>query len=249
MRPTLRNGRRAAPALPLLLLVLPWIASLAGAQSSPKKGAPVPISREEAARLSLANEILARRVELASGESFYLLLHPSEGRLQLMLKNAQLRDYVVHGLELGGPRVLFKPHALPRDWQGQIWNHGELDPPKDRENPELFIETLGDTAAAKSRTEEIGIPPTPEEAYPVPPRYYVRYEGGLSLEVRLPTTADSLGLHLSLGQKIGVWWNDLRSAAEHRTSDRMRLRVVLSDEDAKALYRALPPATRLLIIP
>lgn len=208
-------------------------------------------TREEAARLLRENEILARRAALASADSFYLLLDPGRNRLMLKLQAATLQDYGVLGLEVGAPRVLFIPRSLPKDWQGRIWKRGELDPPRDLDRKEIVISTLGDTAYADSVTTSFGIPPTPDEKYPVPPRYHIRYEGGLSLEVRLPAATDSIGLiENTFSRRTHAWWADLKDALRPTDrSDRVRLRVILSKDDAKSLYRAIPPETKLLILP
>jgi len=217
-----------------------------------KTDAPNPAdTREEAARLLRENEILARRAALASADSFYLLLDPGRNRLMLKLQAATLQDYGVLGLEVGAPRVLFVPRPLPKDWQGRIWKRGELDPPRDLDRKEIVISTLGDTAYADSVTTSFGIPLTPDEKYPVPPRYHIRYEGGLSLEVRLPTATDSIGLiENTFSRRTHAWWADLKDALRpSERSDRVRLRVILSKDDAKSLYRAIPPDTKLLIVP
>jgi hypothetical protein len=46
-----------------------------------------------------------------------------------------------------------------------------------------------------------------------------------------------------------VWWNDARAVLDPSPEDTLRLRLVLRPEDADSLYRALPPDTRLLIVP
>lgn len=236
------NKALASPSAPLFA---------ANAAKSKKEAPPnPPETREEAARLLRQNETLERLATLASVDSFYVLLDPARSRLKLMLQAAALQDYAVLGLEIGSPRVLFFPRPLPRGWQGRIWRAGELDPPRDLDRKEIVIHALGDTARADSITSALGIPMTPEEKYPVPPRYHIRYAGGLSLEVRLPAANDSVGIvQNTFSRRAHAWWSDVKDALRGTGADRIRLRVILSKDDAKSLYRAIPPKTKLLVLP
>ncbi|MFN8546666.1 MAG: hypothetical protein U0527_01525 [Candidatus Eisenbacteria bacterium] len=260
----MRLGRLLALCLVLLLTrsittaaepkgALASAAPLSAANAAkPKKEATPnpPETREEAARLLRQNETLERLATLAGVDSFYVLLDPAHSRLKLMLQAAALQDYAVLGLEIGAPRVLFFPRPLPRGWQGRIWRAGELDPPRDLDRKEIVIHALGDTARADSITSALGIPQTPEEKYPVPPRYHIRYEGGLSLEVRLPAANDSVGIvQNTFSRRTHAWWSDVKDALRGTGADRIRLRVILSKDDAKSLYRAIPPKTKLLVLP
>lgn len=250
-----RDSVSRYPALAVLVLLLA-AAGLAFSQTTPAgtaktkggKQAAKEVSKEDLARQMLENTILGRRAQLATSDFFYLLLEPNAGRLKLMLKNALLQDYHVLGLEIGGPRVLWKSRPFPKDWQEKVWEKGNLDPARPSDRLEMVVE-IGDTLGADSLSKSFGVPKTPEEKYPVPSRYHVRYEGGLSLEVRLPSTADSLGLHTSMQQKLGRWWSDVKDALEPSKGDRIRLRIVLDEADAKSLYRAMPPDTKLLVVP
>ena len=102
---------------------------------------------------------------------------------------------------------------------------------------------------AEGTETEVPIPPTPEEAYPVPARYHIRYEGGLSIEVLPPGARDEGGFWSRLGRGLVLWWRDARAAVSSRPTDAVRLRLVLSEKDADSLYRALPPDTKLLVVP
>jgi hypothetical protein len=202
---------------------------------------------ERAALVDLARrvDLLEKRHALAASDSFYLLLDPAQSKLQLMLRGALLRDYTVLGLEVGAPRVAFRSRNLVTDWQGRIWQQGHLDPARDRERLEVLAPP--DTVAADS-VKSI-VPPTPEEAYPVPHRYHVRYAGGLSLEVRPRELDDSLPFLSRATSLLRVWYRDFRAAVRSEPEDRVRLRMVMRPEDAASLYRALPPETRLLVLP
>ena len=92
------------------------------------------------------------------------------------------------------------------------------------------------------------VPPTPEEMYPVPSRYQVRFDEGRSIEVR-PLDADRQAGRLArLRAWWGAKWHDVVAALFGRERDGVRLRIVLNPKDAASLYRSLPPAVRLIIL-
>ena len=205
--------------------------------------APTP-SAEEIARLTAANDLLAKQVTLAKGKEFYLLLDPGERTLQLMLKGALLQEYRVAGLEVGVPRVLYRTLAGSSDWEGRVWDGGTLDPARALDR----VEVQAPPPTPEGIELEVKVPPTPEEKYPVPPRYHIRFTGGLSIEVRPPGTESKRGFWSRLGSGLTAWWSDATDAAGGG-GDSVRLHVELSKDDAASLYRALPPATKLLVLP
>jgi hypothetical protein len=205
--------------------------------------APTP-SADEIRRLSAANDLLGKQVALARGKDFYLLLDPGERTLQLMLKGALLQQYRVAGLEVGVPQVLYRTRVQASDWEGRVWNGGTLDPARALDR----VEVQAPPPTPEGTELEVKVPPTPEEKYPVPSRYHIRFSGGLSIEVRPPGTESRRGFWGRLGTGIGTWWSDATAAAGGG-QDTVRLHVVLSKGDAASLYRALPPATKLLVLP
>ena len=202
-------------------------------------------SADELARVAASNDLLTKQVALAKGKEFYLLLDPSEQTLHLMLKGALLQQYHVSGLEIGVPRVLYRTRAESQDWEGRVWEGGTLDPARGLDR----VEVQAPPPTAEGTEIEIKVPPTPEEKYPVPPRYHIRFVGGLSIEVRPPGTESKKGFWARLTSGFGAWWADASAAAGGSPTDTVRLHVVLSKEDAASLYRALPPATKLLVLP
>jgi len=208
--------------------------------------ATAPAAPEDLARLTAANDLLAKQVALAKGKEFYLLLDPSERTLHLMLKGALLQRYTVTGLEVGVPRVLYRTRADAADWEGRVWDGGRLDParPLDR------VEVQAPPPTAEGTELEVKVPPTPEEKYPVPSRYHIRFTGGLSIEIRPPADAEtSKGFWSKISEGFASWWADARAASRSAPTDTVRLHVVLSRKDAESLYRALPPNTKLLVVP
>jgi hypothetical protein len=201
--------------------------------------------RAEAERATRDNGLLQKRVELATGDSFYLLLDPGAGDVKLMLKGAVLQDYAVQGLEIGEPRRAFVAGGLPDDWEGRIWSKGTLDPGRPQDRLEVDASPAGDAEPP----QEVPIPPTPEEKFPVPPRYRIKYDGGLSLEVRPREMDETATAWQRLRTACRVWWRDALAVAGGHPEDTIRLRLVLRPADADSLYRALPPDTRLLILP
>ena len=187
---------------------------------------------EDPARLERENRILGQKIELAKGDAFYLVLDPRAKRLSLMLKGAELRSFPVLAIEIGEPRIAFVPRGFAGDATGRIWTAGSLDPPRDRDRLEMQV--------AKETSEtpaEPVIPPTAEEAYPVPERYRIRFAAGLALEI-----APAGG-----GGSARSWWEEGSAALRVHPADAVRLRVTLAPEDAAGLYRSLPPDTSLLV--
>jgi hypothetical protein len=125
-------------------------------------------------------DVLEKRAELANGTSFYLLVDPAKKTIKLMLQGAVLREYHFEALEAGTPRIAFRTRDVGGGWLGRIWPQGTLVPAR----PDDRVEIIPPDAAALADTtpKPIVIPPTPEEKYPVPHRYHIRYAGGLSLE-------------------------------------------------------------------
>ncbi len=203
-------------------------------------------ARRTVQRLAADVNLLEKRAALATSDSFYLLLDLQNSRLVLLLRDAVLRDYKFEALEVGEPRVVFRPRNLAGEWQGRIWTAGNLVPPRERDRVEI---TPPDTTAAPDSTQPFKLPPLPEEAYPVPGRYHVRYAGGLSLEVRPQQLDTSVKKTSRVLATLGAWYHDMREATRQEPEDTIRLRLVLRPEDAASLYRALPPDTRLLVLP
>jgi hypothetical protein len=199
----------------------------------------------EVARLQQSTTLLSRQLELAAGKEFYLLLDPAGSDLTLMLRGAELRRFPVLGLQVGYPRVSWFGHRDPRTWQGVIWSSGELDPPRPTDR---IVVTAEPGSKGQGESEPPPIPPTAEEHYRVPPRFHIRFSGGLSVEIR-PREADAnTGRLARLRSWWGAKWGDIAAAMGSSDRDVVRLRVVLNPSDADSLYRALPPAARLLVL-
>ena len=219
---------------------------LSGAACSHEKAAAQPPGAENRlAELQRDNSLLQRQIELAESKDFYLVLDPAASDLTLMLNGAQLQRYPVLGLLVGQPRVSWFARRDARPWQDVVWAHGELDPP--RQLDRLVIQAAPPRKDAPE-PEAPPIPPTPEEKYPVPSRYQVRFDDGRSIEVR-PLDADQQAGRLA---RLRAWWsakwNDEIAAVFHRDSDSVRLRLTFNPKDAASLYRSLPPSVRLVIL-
>ena len=188
------------------------------------------------AELAADNLVLEKRVSLAKGDDFYLLLSPQQRTLTLLLHEATLFVYDVKELTVGEPRVAFFSRGSGSDWQGQVWTGGTLDPPRKRERLEVVATPGMSTEEAEART-----PPAPEEIYEVPPRrFLVRFKEGISLDVR-PVGVAASGM--------GNWFKDIFAALKPTPDDVLRLRVVLSKEHFDAMYRSLPPDVKLMALP
>jgi len=222
---------------PVLLLTAASIAAAAPAAPAPTPG--------DLARLSRENELLKQQLDLAKAKEFYILLDPKAQKLTLMYHAALLQQYRVEAIEVGVPRVVYHARSESSGWEGRIWEKGTLDPARALDRVEVQA-----PPPTKEGTEiEVQVPPTPEEKYPVPARYHIRFEGGLSIEVRPPGTDAALGFWSRLGAAWSTWWADAKAASTSAPSDTVRLHVVMSKKDAESLYRALPPETKLLVLP
>jgi hypothetical protein len=213
------------------------------AHAAPKAAAPP--DPGELARLERTVAVRQKQLDLASGKNFYLVLDPSGGTLRLYLKAAVLHTWRVAGIEVGAPRIAFVSRGLPEDWEGRVWKAGSLDPPRDLDRYEL----VAPPPRPDGTESTVPIPPLPEEAYPVPPRYRVVFESGLAIEVRPPSAEETAGLFARAGQSVRIWWRDFVRAVSPAPDDRVRIRLVLDRDGADSLYRALPPRTDLLILP
>ena len=200
----------------------------------------------ELARLQRDTQILERTNELARGKEFYLVLDPAGPDLALMLRGAELQRYPILGLRVGQARVAWVRQLASDEWQGVIWSAGELDPPR---QVDRVVVTGGEPVPAGEEPAPPPIPRTAEEIYPVPAQYHIRFTGGLSIEIRPHEADGTLGRWATLRAWWQTRWRDVRAALWSRDRDTVRLRVVLNPKDAESLYRALPPATRLIVLP
>ncbi len=238
-----RGARRASG----LAVAFVGLACLAGACHRDPAGAGASGSgpADDLARLQRGVAALQRQVDLAAGKNFYLVLDPAGSNLTLMLKGATLQRFAVRGLQVGHPRVAWSASRDPRHVQSTVWSGGELDPPRQ-------IDRLVIQAAPPGKEGEEPpappIPPTPEQRYPVPSRYYIRFADGLSMEVR-PREADAtVGWWPRLRAATAEKWRDALSAVRRQHRDAIRVRLVMDPKDAQSLYRSLPPSVRLLVL-
>ena len=205
---------------------------------------PAPTS-DELTKLSIQNDLLQKQLELGKSKEFYLLLDTQSQTLTLMYRAALLQQYRVEALEIGVPRVFYRPRTDVSHWEGRIWDRGALDPARELDRVEMQA-----PPPTKEGTEvEVKVPQTPEEKYPVPPRYHIRFAGGLSIEVRPKDAAAERGFWSRIGNAWSTWWSDAKAASGSEPTDTVRLHVVMSKKDAESLYRALPPDTRFLVLP
>jgi hypothetical protein len=223
--------------------ILPAVA-LAAATAMAAATSPAP-TQAELARITLQNDLLQKQLDLAKAKEFYLVLDPQAQTLTLMFRAALLQQYRVEALEVGVPRVVYKTRTDVSRWEGRIWEKGTLDPARELDR----VEMQAPPPTVEGTEVEVKVPQTPEEKYPVPPRYHIRFAGGLSIEVRPPDTDSNRGFWARLSAGLRTWWSDAKAASRSEPTDTVRLHVVLSKKDAESLYRALPPDTKLLALP
>jgi hypothetical protein len=208
-------------------------------------GPPLPAAAKEPPRdlERLHDDVAAleRLVELASASKFYLVLDPGAPRLTLRLRGVVLHEYAVASAELARQRVGFFPRANAPEFEGRVWNGGELDPPRNVERV-VFTAPKPDPTREEGSVE-VPIPPPIEEAVPVPPRYGLRFADGPVLQFR--ATAEDGGGWKGWFRGLSHRIADLGEALRGR--DPVRLRIALSPEDHASLYRSMPPDVSLLI--
>jgi len=224
----------------LTVWLVPAVAAIVAAQSTSDPA-------REMARLQAENAAIEKQIELAGGKEFYLILDPAMQDLTLMLRGAELRRYPVLALSVGEPRVGFVRRGERSAWQGVLFSGGHLDPPRELDRLELTPPPpAGPSTGLGAGEQKAVIPPTPEEAYPVPLRYRIRFDKGPSIEIR-PREADPSSRWARLTTWWGARWRDTLAALRPLEGEFVRLRVVLAPEDANTLYRSLPPGVRLLV--
>jgi hypothetical protein len=198
---------------------------------------------QTAARLARENELIGRQIGLATGKGFYLALDPQAKKLDVMLAGVTLREYEVQRMRVGVPRSFSCSGQVRSDWVEHVWRKGVLEPQRDRDRVQIVA--TGDSTTMP----DVPIPPLPEEAYTVPPRYFIRYGGGFSIEIRSETGT-------GIGTQVApTFWQSLlaplrKSLAERAAADTesVRLMVQLPDSSAGALYRSLPPDIDFIIL-
>ncbi|HEY3383108.1 MAG TPA: hypothetical protein VGK32_15160 [Vicinamibacterales bacterium] len=229
-----------------LAMLVAGTAALAATSCAKDEATPDPSGNSaRAARLQRLNGLLERQIQLADGKEFYLVLDPAAADLTLMLNGAELQRYRVVGLQVGQPRVTWITRRDPRPWQDVIWSHGELDPP--RQLDRLVIQAAPPTKDA-AEPEAPPVPPTPEELYPIPTRYQVRFDDGRSIEVRPLDVDRDAGRMARLRAWWSAKWHDVVAALSSRDHDSVRLRIALGPKDAASLYRSLPPGVRMIVL-
>ena len=194
---------------------------------------------DAAARWEWHNLALQRRLELAAGGSFWLALDPDGSALRLKLGGVDLAIFPTETLEQGAPRVLFTARPVP-PWHDTIWVHGTLQPERVVQRTVLEI-----TPGADQDGLPLSVPPAATDAIAVPVRYFIRFSGGLALEVTSPEGRAASGWWRRTAAGAGDILSDVRLAAS-ADRDLVRLRLRLAREDAETLYRALPESVALL---
>jgi len=229
-----------------LAAIVAGAAGLAATSCAKDQASPKPMDTQaRAARVQRINSLLQHQIDLAASKAFYLVLDPGASDITLMLRGAELQRFPVIGLQVGLPRVSWIARRSPQPWQDAIWTHGELDPPRAIDRLVIEAAPPGKNTA---EPETPPVPSTPEELYPVPSRYQVRFDEGRSIEVR-PLDADTQAGRLA---RVRAWWSakwhDAIDAAWNTDRDAVRLRIALDPKDGASLYRSLPPDVRLVIL-
>jgi hypothetical protein len=185
-----------------------------------------------------SNRVLAAQLEIAQGEEPYFVLEPSVPRLRLMCKGVVLREFDVSRVEIGTPAVAFVARRPPPLFSGVVRRLVELDPPRSAPRLEILAPVVGETI------EPPVIPLEPSEAQPAPDRYFLRFEGGLTIEV-LRDAAEAGG-GTETGNALRRRLEDLFDAI--RFEPVLRLRIIMPASEAGSLYRSVPASPPLVVL-
>jgi hypothetical protein len=185
-----------------------------------------------------ANPALKDWLAKAGTDSFFLLLDPARSKLELVLGGVVMRTFEVSAVEVATPRRLGPSAHLPEDWHERVWTGAKLDPPHPGARTEIIGPEIGAAEA------EVMVPPTPEEAIPVPDLFRLRFAEGLAIEITGGVAEQKGELPpAELPRGFKEKWRMLREGAP----DRVRVRIRLTPEDASELYRSLPPGTDFVV--
>ena len=154
-------------------------------------------------------------LELAQAGGYYLVLSGSAATLSLRAK----------GVEVQGFHLLAATLAVGKGatWRGTAWTEGRLDPKR----------TL---VAEQSRDSEPGrepIPPLPEEAFPAPETWSLRFRDGREVILESVAAEESVS----------------KPGRARLRGNSVRVLLQLSRTESDRLYRALPDGTPFLILP
>lgn len=212
-------------------LRLAWVAACAVACA--RESPPVP-SPSVAPRV----QFLRSRLELARSDVFHLVLDLERRRLELRLRGALLREHRVIAATRPARRVAMFWREEDLSWAVRVHEHGRLEPGRPTDRYEIDVRP-GDPGSPLPAAH---VPPPPEEAIPAPPTWLIQFDDGFDLEVVSGSVAGEDAL-------TPGWWDGLLQAVGLSRFHGTRLRLVLDDADAAALYRSLPPDISLLIAP
>jgi hypothetical protein len=185
-----------------------------------------------------ANPALKDWLAKAGADSFFLVLDPEAGKLELVLGGVVMRTFEVVDVQVATPRRLGSAAPLPDDWHERVWTGASLDPPHPGARTEIVGPEIGTADAA------VLIPPTPEEAIPVPGMFRLRFAEGLAIEI-------TGGIAEQKGElpptELPRGFKDKIRMLREGMPDRLRLRICLKPEAASELYRCLPPGTDFVV--
>ena len=209
-----------------------------GLQSAGQAASPA-----TAEQIRRSNRAMEAELKLADSGDLYLLLDLVHRELVLKSHGVPLRAFPLQGGRTGIGRLSLARGKLEASF-ATAWGDGTLLPPRNKTRAVI----LSDSVTPPDPSGMVSfIPPTPEEEFPTPPTFRVRYPGRGSLLVRvpegpLPEGDSAVVRELSATGKL-VHWMRLRPWRR----DRLTLEVELDPADAGALYRAFPEGAALLV--
>lgn len=187
---------------------------------------------------SLRALALRHRIEVAQSDVFHLILDPDRRRLDLRLRGALLREFRILAVTRPARRIAFFQREDDLSWVTGVHERGRLVPERPVDRTEIAVRP-GDPEFTPPPPR---IPQPPEEAILAPPTYLIQFDDGLDVVV---VSKSSAGEGLDTPDR---WVGFLQALGLAPYSGR-RLRIILDDADAGALYRSLPADVSLLVVP
>lgn len=160
---------------------------------------------------------LASELTLASEPGFYLILNTRNETLSLRSRGVELQLFAL------SDAVIAASGEIPEDWKTRVWRVERWQPER------LRVAEISDDSEAGHEP----IPPTPDEAYPSPRTWSVRFADGLSLFVSAQKDTD----------------DNPEAPGTRATRGRLAVHVVLPADESARLYRALPSEIPFLFMP
>lgn len=197
------------------------LAALAGGTDSPSAALLKELLAREA-------RVARQELELARAGTFYYVLDIPGRALRFKLRGVELKSFPLKSVELGATRG----GPSHPGWPDRI--HA-LAPPPLPERPEILPAPSEEDSSAASTVRS-----SKEEKEKKLPPVSFTMDAGPSLSLRIVSDHSAGSLLAFLAERL---------AALREPRGKLRLRLRLADDDARALYQSWPASGKLILIP